>query len=69
MPEKNGIEATEYIREVEKRKHKRAVPIIGLTGLEDREFMDECIKAGMNAVVTKPINSQQVKEVIEKYCS
>ena len=51
MPEMDGLEATRYIRE----NYSRQPVIIALTAnamLEDRE---ECLKAGMNSYLPKPI--------------
>jgi len=51
MPEMDGLEATRYIRE----NYKRQPVIIAMTAnamIEDRE---ECIKAGMNNYIAKPV--------------
>jgi len=51
MPEMDGLEATRYIRE----NYKRQPVIIAMTAnamVEDRE---ECIRAGMNDYIAKPV--------------
>lgn len=65
MPALNGIEAARIIR-----KHqgsKGDVPIIALTADAMVERIEECYAAGMNAVVTKPINPTELFSTISKY--
>jgi CheY-like chemotaxis protein len=57
MPEMNGLEATRQIRETEGGK---IISILGLTGHAHREIMEECLAAGMDKVLTKPL---QIKEL------
>ncbi|MFO7984173.1 MAG: ATP-binding protein [Desulfuromonadales bacterium] len=57
MPEMNGLEATRKIRETEEGKK---VCIFGLTGHTRPEIMEECLAAGMDRVLTKPV---QIKEL------
>jgi len=57
MPEMNGLEATRQIRETEEGKK---ICILGLTGHTRRETMEECLAAGMDKVLTKPV---QIKEL------
>ena len=66
MPERNGIETAEWIRQFEKKKHKRNVLIIGMTGHDDEETKQACIQSGMNQVLTKPISRNTVLEVLKK---
>ena len=51
MPEMDGFEATEYIRNTLKNN----VPIIGVTASYWQEEYDLCLKAGMNTCITKPL--------------
>ena len=64
MPGMNGIEATEIIR----NDISRELPIIALTAATMREDRERARAAGMNALLTKPINVEQLKEVIQRYC-
>jgi CheY-like chemotaxis protein len=54
MPEMDGIATTRAIREREAKEEKR-ICIIGLTAHAQREIMDDCLQAGMDRVLTKPI--------------
>jgi PAS domain S-box-containing protein len=55
MPGIDGLEATRIIRQREKDSADRAC-IIGFTAHAQREVVDDCIKAGMNGVLTKPVH-------------
>ncbi len=54
LPEMNGLEATRTIREKEVGKGERTW-IIGLTAHARHEIRDECLGAGMDQVLTKPV--------------
>ncbi|WP_051361356.1 PAS domain-containing hybrid sensor histidine kinase/response regulator [Desulfuromonas sp. TF] len=63
MPEMNGLEATRTIREREADRNKRAC-IIGLTAHARREIMEDCLKAGMDRVLTKPVQMSDLYSAI-----
>ena len=52
MPEMNGFEATEYIR----NKLKLTIPIIALTADVTTIDAEKCIEAGMNDYISKPVD-------------
>lgn len=62
MPEMSGIEATKAIRKRESAfKAEFPVWILGMTVHEDPALHEACLDAGMNHVLTKPIDADQVK--------
>lgn len=67
MPEKNGYEVCEYVKSHPEFRH---IPVILLTGTFEPFDPDRAEKAGCDAVVTKPFESQslihKVEELIEK---
>lgn len=66
MPEMDGLQATEAIRDIE-RGSARRTPIIALTAralVGDRE---RCLAAGMDAHVTKPFDARQLDEAIQRF--
>lgn len=65
MPQMGGLEATRLIREWEKGKKHTA--IVGLTAIPESEHRN-CIQAGMDDVIAKPINMEILHEVF-KACS
>ena len=54
MPEMNGIEATEYIR----NKMNSKIPIIALTADVTMVDLEKCTAVGMNAHIAKPIDEK-----------
>lgn len=69
MPEKNGIETAIWIRDCEKLKHLKNVPIIGLTGHEEEEIKKACLDSGMNRVLSKPIKKEDILSALKEYTS
>jgi PAS domain S-box-containing protein len=64
MPEMNGLEATQAIRKREPDRGQRA-SIIALTAHAQSEVRANCIKAGMDMVLVKPIKSKDLYAAIE----
>jgi CheY-like chemotaxis protein len=67
MPEKNGYEVCEYVKS---HPEFRSIPVVLLTGTFEPFDPDRAEKAGSDAVVTKPFESQsliqRVEELIEQ---
>jgi len=55
MPTVNGLEATARIREAEKKSASRATPIVALTAHAMSGDREQCIQAGMDGYVAKPV--------------
>lgn len=51
MPEMDGLQASRRIRETDKK-----IPIIAMTANAFKEDIDECLKAGMNGHLAKPMD-------------
>ncbi|MEI6752961.1 MAG: response regulator [Paludibacter sp.] len=66
MPVMDGVEATINIRKLEKSTDIH-VPIIALTAGAIQEEQEQCMNAGMDDFLTKPINNDLLKKVILKY--
>jgi CheY-like chemotaxis protein len=60
MPGMDGLEATRMLRERGVR-----TPIIAMTAHAMQGDRDKCLRAGMNAYVSKPIQPDEVFEAIE----
>ncbi len=66
MPEKNGYEATEEIREREKGTDHH-IPIIALTADAMAGTREKCLETGMDEYITKPIDMKILKETIGQW--
>jgi CheY-like chemotaxis protein len=64
MPEMNGLEATRTIRKRETEGSRRA-RIIGLTAHAKSEIWNDCLKAGMDRVLIKPVSMNDLYSAIE----
>ena len=64
MPEMNGYEATDAIREFEKTSGLPKVPIIGVTAHALKGDMEACHAAGMDDYLSKPISPELLSEKI-----
>lgn len=64
MERVDGIDATREIRRIESDTRKSKIPIIGLTGRSESEEIQICEAAGMNIVLTKPVDLELLAETI-----
>jgi two-component system sensor histidine kinase/response regulator len=65
MPEMNGFEATQAIREMEgEAKH---TPIIAMTAHAMKGDRERCLQAGMDDYISKPIEPQELFHAIDKW--
>ena len=67
MPEMDGYEATKMIRQ--KENDGEHVPIIAMTAHTLQGAKDKCIEAGMDDFISKPVKSNTLKDILEKYLS
>ncbi len=67
MPVMDGLEATRRIRDLQ--SDVRSVPIIALTARAVQGDCGECLKAGMNDYVTKPVALPKLAGVLQKWLS
>ncbi|MCK4664375.1 MAG: tetratricopeptide repeat protein [Bacteroidales bacterium] len=65
MPEMDGYDATDYIRENFKQP-KNTIPILGMSAYAFKEEKEKCLNIGMNDYITKPFVPEKLFEKIEK---
>jgi PAS domain S-box-containing protein len=65
MPNMDGLEATAVIRERDKLQHSHT-RIIAMTAHAVKGGEEQCLAAGMDAFVSKPIRSEQLFETIDR---
>lgn len=63
MPEKNGYEATQYIR----NELKMDIPIIALTADVTTADVEKCKEVGMNDYISKPIDDKILFKKLNRY--
>ncbi|QGG48350.1 hybrid sensor histidine kinase/response regulator [Heliorestis convoluta] len=68
MPELDGFEATQLIREWEANSERRT-PIIAMTAMAMQGDRQRCIDSGMDDYISKPIKMEQIITVLKQWLS
>jgi len=66
MPEMGGLDATSAIRDHE-RPSGAHVPIVAMTARAMAGDREQCLKAGMDGYLSKPIHAEQLIEAVENH--
>ncbi len=66
MPHMDGLETTRRIRRGDAGDRNRHTPIIAMTAHALTEFRDKAKQSGMDEFVTKPVDFNCLREIIEK---
>jgi len=66
MPEMDGLEATRAIRALDIPRAK-TIPIVALTANVSKADIENCLKAGMNTHIGKPLDFSDVLKVLRLY--
>lgn len=66
MPEMNGLEATERIRQMDKEKGIHT-PILALSAGVVKGEKEKCFEAGMDDFLAKPISIDELRKAFERY--
>lgn len=69
MPNMNGIEATEHIREIEEEELLTATPIIAVTANALSGDKEKFLNVGMDDYIPKPYSEADIFRVLKKYLS
>jgi two-component system, sensor histidine kinase and response regulator len=67
MPELDGFETTIEIRKREQAANGKRIPIIALTANAMEQDREDCLKAGMDDHLAKPLSRQQLKDKLERW--
>jgi two-component system sensor histidine kinase/response regulator len=65
MPVMDGLTATREIRRAE--SGERRVPIVALTASAMTDELDRCLAAGMDALLTKPLQPLRLREILDRH--
>ena len=64
MPEMDGLDATRALRQLDGPPSR--TPVLGLTGRAMQEELQECLAAGMDRCLTKPIRDAELRAALEE---
>ena len=62
LPDINGYEVSTRIRETNQK-----VPIIALTAMAVKNEKEKCLSVGMNHYLSKPLDLEKVREILQDY--
>lgn len=66
MPQLDGIETIEKLRQIQKESGKPPIPEILITGYADQEKYKNALKLGVTDYIFKPFDTQQFLEAIKR---
>jgi CheY-like chemotaxis protein len=69
MPEMDGFEATQKIRARERERSARPVTIVAMTANAMHGDRENCLAAGMDDYISKPVDLIRMQAVLAKYFS
>ncbi len=67
MPEMDGYEATAQIRDLGSKVQNHEVPVIAMTANAMQGDREECLAAGMNDYISKPVKSKILSETLDRW--
>jgi FOG: CheY-like receiver len=67
MPEMDGFEATRCIRNGASGVINPSIPIIAMTASTMQGDRDKCIQAGMNDFIAKPVQKEELAEMLARW--
>ena len=67
MPEMDGLQAARAIRDPRTPVLDHQVPIVAMTAHAMQGDREQCLEAGMNDYVSKPVNPQALAEAVERW--
>ena len=67
MPELDGFEATIAIRKIEEAGNRRRIPIVALTANAMAQDRQDCLDAGMDDHLSKPLSRKQLQDMLDRW--
>ena len=67
MPEMDGFEATRLIREWEQANGRKRIPIIAVTANVMAGDAEQCLRAGMDGYLAKPVEFNALYQTLERW--
>ncbi|WP_319585375.1 PAS domain S-box protein [uncultured Desulfobulbus sp.] len=68
MPDVDGVELTRRLRQLERLSNLEPTPIIAYTADMEGTTTEQCLAAGMQAVLFKPLDARLLALALDKHC-
>ncbi|MGJ7567968.1 ATP-binding protein [Variovorax sp. GB1R11] len=69
LPDTDGYTLSRVLREVEGELERARTPIIAISASNDEAHVERCFASGMDGVLSKPIRTSKLQNVIELWCA
>ncbi|MGJ7571342.1 ATP-binding protein [Variovorax sp. RB2P76] len=69
LPDTDGYTLSTVLREVEGELERTRTPIIAISASNDEAHVERCFASGMDGVLSKPIRTSKLQNVIELWCA
>lgn len=67
LPDTSGYEVTRQMRQWDSWHSDKHTPIVGLTAHVDVENKERCLKSGMDAVLSKPLETRTAEQILKAF--
>src|SRR3990167_7212735 len=69
LPDCEGVEIAKRIRAWEENNARKRLPLIALTAITNQDVLLDCLSEGMDAVLTKPLELNELSYVMKTFLS
>jgi signal transduction histidine kinase/CheY-like chemotaxis protein len=67
MPDMDGFETTQALRQYEEEQQRNPIPVIALTANTSAEIRQECLTSGMSDYMEKPIKTDTLNDLMNRW--
>ena len=67
MPVMDGFEATRILTRKMKLGELPRIPIVGCTAFNGQDKLSECLRSGMEEVISKPVIKEKLRDILKKF--
>lgn len=69
MPNMDGLQACQKIRELESKANQKRCPIVAMTANAMKGDRERCLTVGMDDFLAKPFKSQELLQIVNQWIS
>lgn len=65
----DGVSGIKVLESLQSRGDTQHIPVVMVTGSEDKDILDDCLRAGARAILTKPFSKKQLQSALKSHLS